>query len=487
MIKKLYLLGLFLLICACSKEEFAPFTQKKTTTAPPIVTNAPPVGNSCSNFTLVKPPVDFLFVWDNSSSQVFITPETKAALNNVITSISDRFDYHIMLAPLLPKFSAGRPVQYVIASNDNSLNLPASQQYMKIPYIEAPQKLDEFTLVGGTIENGYDRVIDLLNLNRSNNIFRQNAYTIVVVMSNEDETSDIPPGGVRSNINLQNVINTKFSQIKQIRDSLNSIQFRFISLVAHKIGNHSCSNLWDDGISYRRMSKKIYDEINPPANKPTDQNNRLSVADSYSICNGQFLTLFDGINSTIQEQVIQHVYNYWPLASTTDPVFDPGAITVTKNNGQNLVQNDLVNGFRLLPGIQVDHPTRQFPPPPGERFTGYLIELFGNGRVTFPECINVRTQSPAEYYGYLSMNKDPDLSSIQLTIDGVTIPQSNTNGWEYIGFIEGQNIKVKSRLEPNQPGLPPIEQTGYFIKLHGNAIFTNGSSANLLFKPRILP
>ena len=486
MMKKLTLLGLFILIFSCSKEEFTPFTQSNTTSAPPIATNAPPVGNTCSNFTLVKPPVDFLFVWDNSSSQVFITPETKAALNNVINSISDRFDYHIMLAPLKPKFSAGRPIQFVIASDESTLNLPASQDYMKIPYTEATQKLDEFALVGGTVENGYDRVIDLLNLNRSNNVFRQNGYTIVVIMSNEDEASDIPPGGVRSNINLQNTINTKFSQIKQIRDNLNSIQFRFISLVAHKIGNHSCSNLWDDGISYRKMSKKVYDEINPTSNRPTDQNNRLAVADSYSICNGDFLNLFDGINSTIQEQVITHVYNFWPLASTTDPSFDPGAITVTKNNGQNLVQDDLVNGFRLLPGIQVNHPTREFPPPPGERFTGFIIELFGAGKVTFPECINVRTQSPAEYYGFLSMNKEPDLTTLQLTIDGVNIPQSTTNGWEYIGFIEGQNIKIKSPTEPNQPGLPAIEQTGYFIRLNGNAIFTNGQSANLVFKPRTL-
>ena len=139
-----------------------------------------------------------------------------------------------------------------------------------------------------------------------------------------------------------------------------------------------------------------------------------------------------------------------------------------------------------MPGIQVDIPTREFPTPAGERFTGHVIELFGNGRVTFPECLVVRTQAPADFFGFLSMNREPDLSSIQLTIDGTVIPQSTTNGWEYIGFRQAQNIKVLSRTQPNQPGLPPIEQSGYFIRLHGNAIFTNGSNANLVFRPATL-
>ena len=260
------IIGLIFLLFACSKEEFAPFAQQQNIPVDPVATNAPGPGNLCSNFTLIKPRVDFLFVWDNTSSQVFITPETKMALNNVINSISDRFDYHIMLAPLVPLNVGGNPVQYVIASDEQTLNLPPNQDYMRIPYNQATQRLDDFTLVGGTQENGYDRVISLLSQNRSNNVFRQDSYTMVVLMSNEDDTSDIPPGGVRTNIALQNTINSRFASLKAIRDSLNSTQFRFITLVAHKIQNHNCSPLWDDGTSYRMMSRRVYEGINPVEN-----------------------------------------------------------------------------------------------------------------------------------------------------------------------------------------------------------------------------
>ena len=90
-----------LLLCllhSCGQETFAP-KQNKDADIPPLQ-----VKNNtfqCSSFTLIKPPVDFLFLWDNSSSTTFINSQTKASLNNLINNVSERFDYNILMAPLI--------------------------------------------------------------------------------------------------------------------------------------------------------------------------------------------------------------------------------------------------------------------------------------------------------------------------------------------------------------------------------------------------
>ncbi|PJB54379.1 MAG: hypothetical protein CO099_01880, partial [Bdellovibrio sp. CG_4_9_14_3_um_filter_39_7] len=92
----LIILALFL--SSCGKEQFSTSRKVETTSTSPIQLNS---SKACSSFTLIKPQVDFLFLWDNSSSTTFINNSTKTALNNTIDSISSRFDYHILLAPLV--------------------------------------------------------------------------------------------------------------------------------------------------------------------------------------------------------------------------------------------------------------------------------------------------------------------------------------------------------------------------------------------------
>ena len=87
-----------LIFSGCGKEMFSASKSKQLNKTSPIVKNT---SQSCSNFTLIKPEVDFLFLWDNSTSSVFINDQTKAALNNTIDLVSSRFDYHMLLAPLV--------------------------------------------------------------------------------------------------------------------------------------------------------------------------------------------------------------------------------------------------------------------------------------------------------------------------------------------------------------------------------------------------
>ena len=95
---RIFILSALLIATSCGKEQFSTSRKVETSNTSPIQLNS---SKSCSSFTLIKPQVDFLFLWDNSSSTTFINNATKTALNNTIDSISSRFDYHILLAPLI--------------------------------------------------------------------------------------------------------------------------------------------------------------------------------------------------------------------------------------------------------------------------------------------------------------------------------------------------------------------------------------------------
>ena len=55
------------------------------------------------------------------------------------------------------------------------------------------------------------------------------------------------------------------------------------------------------------------------------------------------------------------------------------------------------------------------------------------------------------------------------------------------GYGIMQNIKVLSPVQPNIPGQPPVYHSGFFFKLHGNAIFSNNDSIEVIYKPKLLP
>lgn len=459
-----------LLSFACGQQEFATPKVSDSFTTSPLTYDS---SYLCTGYTHIKPPVDILFLWDNSSSQYFITPETKNALNNTINYVSSKFDYHILLAPLIVPDSGD--VQHLVAASTDGLT--SSAQNILIPQSEASNRIN-FAPAGSTREGGAQRAIDLINANRSNGIFRNNAHTIVVLMSNGDDNSWVTD--YSSSYARELHIQSKTDSLINLRDNtLHAFQLRFISLVAFT----QCQTGFKANYVYREISKRVYQSTPTNGTRPTDQDGK-TLPDSYNICTTDFNHLFDGINNSITDVLLKHVYNYWPIGQTSEQNFDPGAIEVTKQvNGQTIqtLANSATNGFEYV-GYKANQNTR-LEPTPGEPYTGYMIKLNGSAQATYPECIIVKTQKPAAYYGYVQLHSKPLVGTIKLYINDQFIQQSSTNGWNYIGYKSNQNIRVKSPSEPTVAGTPAESYTGYFLQLYGNAIYTNGASIKVIYDP----
>ncbi|MBI2521935.1 MAG: hypothetical protein HYV97_16080 [Bdellovibrio sp.] len=476
----MFMLGLV----SCAKEEFIASKSQDTFSAPLTFSNNATV---CSQFTLIKPRVDFLFLWDNTSSQVFVTPETKQALSNTIDYISDRFDFHILLAPLVPQpGSAINDVAYLVTTS--IFGLGQSALNIRVEQSQAPNLLNNFTTTSSADEKGIQRSYEVISANITNGIFRQDAYTIVVVMSNGNDYKK-DSNGYPDPVSTNQYIQTNKNLFINLRNNvLRSTQLRFISLVPH---TDQCRVYWRQGGSYTEMSKQLYSAPFPSGDLrklPYDQTGD-STPDSYDICTSDFLHLFDGVNNSIQDTVIAHQYNFWPISAVESPLtFDPNKLRVQKANGDEFFEVAGPNqgdGWRYA-GYLTNQNMR-YAPSPGEAFTGHMIELYGNARVTYPECLLITTVSPTYYYGYVALNSKPLVSSIRVTIDGRSIPQSNVDGWEYIGSQASQNLRVQGPnfpQDPYQEVLPAdIRTNAHFLKMHGSAIYQSGSVVNFVYDP----
>lgn len=67
----------------------------------------------------------------------------------------------------------------------------------------------------------------------------------------------------------------------------------------------------------------------------------------------------------------------------------------------------------------------------------------------------------AYIFNYAVIDSEPVPSSIVVKKNGVTIPQSATNGWQYVGYMANQYTSYYPQLSNRK--------TGYFIKLNGTA------------------
>lgn len=492
-IKRLFIvLGILFLASSCGIEEFATKKKKDSLAINNISTNTQ---SACSQFTYIKPKVDFLFLWDNSSSAVFINSATRQALNQTIDLISTRFDYHIVLAPLVvPNGSSVNDYAGLIVSDTPSGEMTSTALSMRIDRSAAQNHLSTFPAVGSS-EYGTQRAIDILNTNKTTssgalkNAFRYGAHTIVVVMSTEDDD-----GAINENnpfAHLQNFVSQKTAALNSLKNSLDSIQLRFFSIVRKRECNQQYAPMSPFAYSegYRRVSEQVFYSQSPLP--PDIGSNR----DSFDLCSiSDFTKVFDGINNSIQDFIIGHKYNYWPVAQSGANI-DPNEITVTKDGTSYPRLNEPVaggsNGFSFNNYVQTVN--TRFAPDAGEPFTGYVVKLYGDAQVTYPECMSVRTQTVLEWYGYAHLQSKPVESSIQLKIDGATVSKcpsnvSGCNGWELIKnnsgptYISNQNMRIvgPNNFTPKSPGLV---KSGYFLKLHGNAAYSNGQSVEIIYDP----
>ncbi len=486
----LFFIASSLLFTSCVKEEFAANKTPQITTINPLVTTSTQL---CSQSTLVSPKVDVLLLWDNSSSSLFINSATKNSFNQLISSVSEKFDYHILSAPLISTNTTNSLFEASLVTKD-STSVSGSAANILRTKDQAAQALS-FTQAAGSYEPGVDRATSIIEANRSNGIFRNDAYTIIVVMSNGDDSSCEIATGYNScaTADWTSRLQPKIEKLLCLRGNasgincsgtspLNSTMMRYINISALT----SCSSgLNKINTRYRKVAKAIYEA--PYTNGwPTSNDNLnpftsggIQYPDNYDICAIDFAHIFDGVNSAIKQTLIKHVYEYWPVTDSTTSL-DPDTLRVVRDDGKVLTnrtgQTSPSDGFAYA-GALANQYTRSYPTQ-GEFFTGKMIQLFGtndNDLIVYPHCLTVTYDSVKSQFGYIYLkNGEPYLPSLEVRINGVLVPQNATNGWEYIG------LQFTTALDSNLKivDLPVAgASSGYFIRLNGSYKFKNTAGA----------
>lgn len=486
--RTLFLTASLVVLSSCAKEEFSSIKGKQSgSTSEAITTSA----KLCAQATLISPKVDILMLWDNSSSFNFVNSQTKASMSNLISSVSEKFDYHILSAPLVPAgasstsgslYEAQLVVKDTVGLGSDALSIVRSKENATSNLSFSPGK--------GSEEAGLSRTISMLRDNRANGIFRTGAYTIIVVISNEDEkmcaTCDSQPS-------YDAYINPKIAELLSIRGNtasnpnntglLNSSMMRFINISRLT----SCSNIGGSvNYMYRKTAKDIYNATYSNG-WPTSQDhlspNITDAPDSYNLCakNFSFSNIFDGVNTAIKQTLLLHKYDYWPLASATTAV-DPDSVRVIRSDGTLLANRAFDNSTNKGYEVVLDNngeiknytQNTRYYPTAGEPFTGKLIKLYGNegnDKVIYPDCLTVTYTEPKATYGYIYLkNGRPKIDTMLVKINGVTINPDSSNGWDYMALqytsaLDLENFKAF--------GLPAGISSGYFLRLNGSAKVQN--------------
>lgn len=484
--RTLFLSAMLVVLSSCAKEEFSANKGKQNTSTSEAITTS---AKLCAQSTLISPKVDILMVWDNTSSFNFVTSATKASMSNLISSVSENFDYHVLSVPLVPVSSANLHESQLVVKNNTGLN---SEALSVVRSKDSAIASLGFTQGNGASEAGIDRAYDVITANRGNGIFRDGAYTIVVMISNEDDkgcskvSSTNPNGYVcASEYDYNNYVNPRINKFLTLRGNssvypyaanLNSSMMRFINispLTSCASGNYKMNSM------YRKMAKALYEA--PYTNGWPTSNDHIGpdvigAPDSYNLCSISFGNIFDGVNTAIKQTLLKHKYNYWPVAAAGTSV-DPDTIRVLRSDGKILTnrtsESNPSDGFRYIGEANIN--TRYYPTA-GEPFNGKMIQLFGsdgNDKIVYPDCLTVTYTAVKATYGYIYLQYgEPNTSTIEVRINGAVVPQSSSNGWDYMG------LQYTNALDSNYKAanLTAGTSSGYFLRLNGNYRVTNSTS-----------
>lgn len=469
-----YLLSLFILIglASCGEEVVTQNTVNDGFTTSALQSFSV---STCAQRTFARPPVDILYVVDNTGSTIADSFQSlKSQLENTINTISSDFDYHIYFVPLNASPGENATTYPLLANNPDSI--PNLSQVNLVQ----PSNLEFFAQASGNnVEHGMTRAYNIIQLNRDNGIFRENANTIIVMISNGDDTESnrnvggnvIPDQTVLSQqIEEFKSLTKKYADANSLSNPLNAQMVRFFSLTAK-----STCNGWKVGNNYQQLSRELYDY-----QALTDNN---IGKDTVDLCSQNYSTLFSPINNSIQAVIIGHKYDHWKISSASESQIQANDIEVTKlklDGSRVSVPEGSVNGFEYL-GYQTNIDTR-YEPTSGEPVSGLVVKLNGSARVEYPDCIIAKTRTPTEYFGYITVPREPDLETTEIEINGSLVPPSAQNGWTYVGFRDTINIKVPG--PDNVSVTPPVNKSGYTFQLNGNAIYTNGDTINVFYKPK---
>ncbi len=451
--KFLSLLLLFTLI-SCGKEQFGSTPTSSSDQASGVQSYEKLV---CASSTLIKPAVDILYVVDNSTSTNYITSNIKLAIQNTINSVSQQFDYRIIGVPLI---SSSMTDFQVLASNPDTISGYSSNK------ITNSNQFTFFQTTANGPEKGFSRVYSFANYHK-NGLLRSGAHTIVVLVSNgvDSETTTLGVGGTYyTNENY----GSKRDQMLTLKASLGSLQFRLMTVVAHKSTAAGCSVDGSlAGTVYKNMSKDVYD-----ASGASDS---ITYKDSYDLCNNGFSNLFAGVNSSINQVLLAHTYNYWPVTLTSGSL-NPSSLQVYKQSGSTSTQ--LIQGTHWEYEPSYSGNSRILPTP-GEPISGKAIRFLGSANyITYPDCVIVKASDYTEYFQYIVIPRDAIPSTIVVRINGTVISES---AWSYVGLV-GSPINIKVAYN-GSPATPAVMKSGYMIKLNSPNFYKSGDNVEVYYLP----
>lgn len=452
---KTMLLSLLLLatLVGCGSEQFGSSPQSTSSSADPLKSFS---SSACSTYTLVKPKVDVLYVIDNSLSSYYLASDVKNAISNTVGMLSSDFDFRVIGTPLLETANSNNDYQ-VLTNSADLQGIPSDSRRVNSAgsftfFSNAP--------VSGT-ERGLHRVTSFID-HHKNNLLRNNAYLVVVLVSNgRDLEVEEDKGTLNGETRLNTVVyNERLSKFRSLQSNLNSIQLRMISVVPQT----ACQPGWRSALqSYVKMSNQLYQD-----SRATDSSNQ----DTMDLCtSGSISSIFTSINNSIKQVLLPHKYRYWPITfAENNETVSLTEIKVHKvsTNGSSVELARDTDWTYEDKGFAQTVNTRELPSA-GEPVTGRHFIKF-KSLLTYPDCVLVTSTSRTEYFQYVVLPQKPKIDTVSLAINGNVIPKSTTNGWsDETATPQTKNIKAPYPAQGDEN--PPVVRTGFMIKLNGSANF----------------
>lgn len=458
-------LSLLLVLAGCSQEQFGTVPQTKSSQVNPVQSFE---SSSCSAFTLIKPKVDILYVVDNSTSTYYVANDIKNAIRGTVDSISQQFDYRAIGTPLLETASGNSNFQVLTNSSDLS-GIPSDARRI--------QSTSDFSFFTNTVsgqEKGLERIYSFINAHISDGLFRQNAYLLVVLISNGRD-SEIEKQSIYSNAPVfdQAAYNTRKTSLLNLKTALNSQQFRIMSVTAHS----DCISGYASSMkSYVAMSKDLY--LLSGANDQAG----ATYPDSYNLCQGNISSIFTTVNSAIQQVVQPHTYRYWPITfAENNETVSIDEIKVFKISGSSRVEMPRTSTWTYYKNTTGSPINSRILPSVGEPINGtHFVQFTAGNYITYPDCVSIQSVSRTEYFGYVVLHQKPQVNTIIVKVNDVQIPSS---AWTYMGNSSiTQNIKVPYPNVGDEN--PPVIKSGFMIKItNPSYYYRSGDRVDVYYLP----
>lgn len=460
------LLLLSLTFIGCGSEQFGTVPKTTSESMDPLSSFG---HSSCSTYTLVKPKVDVLYVVDNSSSSYYISSDIKTALRTTVSKLSTEFDFRVIGTPLL-ETSGGNEDFQIMTNSADLQGIPSDTRRLS--------SSENFSFFSNSpisgVERGISRIKNFISYHK-NSLLRNNAYLIIVLVSNgRDEDLEN-----QTQLNGETVLNAEaftnsFNELVGHKYAQSLMQLRLISVTAKSV----CSPGYKTSLkSYVKMSHELYQHSNSHDSNLTK--------DSYDLCSSSGIkSIFSAINNSIQQVILPHKYRYWPITFaennemvSTDEIkvkkISPNGSAVTLKRDVDWSYEDKGSAQTVL--------MRELPTQ-GEPIKGRHFIKFTN-LITYPDCILVTSVSRTEYFGYIVLPQKPKIETVSVRINGQVIPRSMNNGWsDQTSSPSTRNIKVPYPSAGDEN--PPIIRTGFMLKLNGSSnYYKSGDSIEVNYVP----